>query len=270
MRLGAGRVAVVTGAASGIGRALCEGLAARGCNLALVDLDEAGLAATQSDVERAGRRASVHRVDVSRQAEVEALPEAVLAAHGAAHLLVNNAGVSVGGAFEEVPVGDVEWLFGVNFWGAVYGCRFFLPHLRRCAPAQIVNVLSGFGLLAVPGKSAYCAGKFALRGFSEALRAELWGSGVGLTCLYPGPAATNIAREGRHADPAKAAREAAFLQRRGIPLERIAAAAIRGLERDAARVFVGWEPRVMDLAQRCCPGLAAKVLAQYRERLPFT
>jgi short-subunit dehydrogenase len=269
MRLSAGQVAVVTGAASGIGRAISAALARRGCDLALVDREEAGLHETRSLIEQTGRTLSLHFLDVSQRPAMERLPEAVLQAHGGVHLLVNNAGVSLAGPLEQLALADLEWIVGVNFWGVVYGCKLFLPYLRRQPEAQIVNILSDFALIGFPTKSAYCATKFAVRGFSEALRAELHGSGIGLTCVYPGPADTNLVRDGRTWDPEKNEREAQFLKERGIPLERIAARVVRGIEKNAARVLIGRETYATDLMSRLFPAWTNTLVARVRKRFPF-
>jgi short-subunit dehydrogenase len=269
LRLRSGQVAVVTGAAGGIGRALCLELARRGCDLALVDRNEAGLADTAERVEAIGRRASLHVVDVADRARMERLPEEVVTAHGRVDLLVNNAGVSIAGPLESLPLEDWEWIVGINFWGMVYGCRTFLPHLRQGKQAQIVGILSDFALLGFPTKAAYCATKFAARGFYESLRAELHGTGVGVTCVYPGPASTDIARNGRSWDPAKNEVEARFLQQRGIPLERIAAATARGIERNAARVLIGRETCAFDIMKRLFPAGTDALVGRFWRRVPF-
>lgn len=269
MRVTTGQVAVVTGAASGIGRAISIALAERGCDLALVDRDETGLQQTAALIAPTGRALSRHVVDVSQRAAMERLPDAVLQAHGGVHLLVNNASVSLAGPLQQLALDDLEWIVGVNFWGVVYGCRCFLPYLRRQPPAHVVNILSDFALIGFPTKTAYCATKFAVRGFSEALRAELHGSGVGLTCVYPGPADTNLVRTGRAWDAAKKAREATFLQQRGIPLEQIAARVVRGIERNWARVLIGWETHAMDGLSRLFPAWTNTLVGRMKQRLPF-
>ena len=168
-----GGVAVVTGAA-------------RGCGLALADVDAAGLSGVAERARRRGVAVSEHRLDVADEGAVAAFPAAVLAEHGRVRVLVNNAGVALGGRFEQTDPADFEWLFSINFWGVVRMTRAFLPVLRRePGAAQIVNLSSVFGIVAPPGQAAYAASKFAVRGFSEALRHELEAEGakVGVTVV---------------------------------------------------------------------------------------
>jgi short-subunit dehydrogenase len=269
MRLTPDRVAVVTGVASGIGRGLAEALAARGCRLALVDRDERGLEEAASQLRGASTSVSTHAIDVADRRRMEALPDAVLHEHGAVHLLVNNAGVSVAGPFAALSLVDWEWIVGVNFWGVIYGCHFFLPHLLRQEEAHVVNVASDFALVGFPTKTAYCATKFAVRGFSEALRAELHGSPVGLTCVYPGPVATQLVARGRHWDEAKRQQEVRFLERRGMPLRAVAEQILRGVERNRARVLIGPETRLVDWMKRLFPAGTDALVARLRRRFRF-
>src|SRR5688500_7008848 len=194
-----GKTAVVTGAASGIGRGIARALARRGADLALADLNEPGLAETATIVSPHGVTVSRHELDVADRAAVAAFPDAVEQAHGRADILVNNAGVAVGGTFVEIAEEDFEWLFEINFWGVVRMTRAFLPLLRRSDEAHIVNISSLFGLIAPPGQSAYCASKFAVRGFSESLRRELEAEGakIAVTTVHPGGVNTMIAENAR-------------------------------------------------------------------------
>src|ERR1700709_2679099 len=192
-----GAAAAVTGAASGIGRALALELAARGCDLALADRDEAGLQAVAAEIGKShARKVTVHGVDVGEPGQIEAFAQSAIAAHPGLNIVVNNAGVALMGLFGEVDQAQMEWLFNINFWGVVHGTRAFLPHLIRQREAHIVNLSSIFGIIAPPGQTAYCASKFAVRGFSESLRHELQmaNSPVRLSVVHPGGVATNIAR----------------------------------------------------------------------------
>jgi NADP-dependent 3-hydroxy acid dehydrogenase YdfG len=162
----------VTGAASGIGRSLAEVLARRRCHLALADIDDAGLQRTAELIAMPGLRVSCHRIDVADAEAVARFPPIVQASHPGVDLLFNNAGVALGGSFEQVSEGDFEWLFGINFRGVVRMTRAFLPLLKVSDDARLVNVSSVFGLMGVPGQTAYAASKFAVRGFSESLRHE--------------------------------------------------------------------------------------------------
>ncbi len=191
------RVAVVTGAGSGIGRAVSLALAHKGCHLALVDLNEVELAETADLVRALPAKVSTHAVDVSDRERMRALPAAVLAEHGAVHILINNAGVDVDGLFDAVSVEDLEWLLGINLMGVLYGCKFFLPHLKAAEEAHIVNISSLFGLVGMPEHAAYSAAKFAVRGFSEALWTEVIDDHVGVTSVHPGGVKTNIVRRSR-------------------------------------------------------------------------
>jgi NAD(P)-dependent dehydrogenase (short-subunit alcohol dehydrogenase family) len=256
MRL-AGRTAVVTGAASGIGRAIAVSLARRGCHLALADVNEAGLEETASLLAPGGVRVTRHRLDVADRQAVAALPAAVTALHPGVDLLVNNAGVAIGGTFEQVSDEDFEWLFGINFWGVVRMTRAFLPLLRASDDARLVNVSSIFGIIAPPGQAAYVASKFAVRGFSLSLRNELAGSTVGVTVVHPGGVATSIADSARPprgvSDEELARRKALIKRTLRMPAARAGETIVRAVERRRTRVLVGADAQALALAERVAP-----------------
>jgi short-subunit dehydrogenase len=169
-----GAATAITGAASGIGRALAIELAARGSDLALADRDEAGLQAAAAEIAGKHRvKVTVHRIDVGEPGQITGFARDAIAAHPALNIVVNNAGVALLGQFSEIDQAQMDWLMNINFWGVVHSTRAFLPHLATRAEAHIVNLSSIFGIVAPPGQTAYAAAKFALRGFSESLRHEL-------------------------------------------------------------------------------------------------
>jgi NAD(P)-dependent dehydrogenase (short-subunit alcohol dehydrogenase family) len=255
----AGRTAVITGAASGIGRGIAQALAARHCNLALADVNEAGLAETAALVGTNGITVACHHLDVASREEVAAYPAKVLAEHGRVDLLFNNAGVGVGGTFEMVAEEDFDWLMEINFHGVVRMTRAFLPLLRASDRARIVNVSSILGIIAPPGQTAYCASKFAVRAFSESLRRELEEekASVGVTVVHPGGVATNIAKSARaprgvnSADlSAERDRFEKFLR---MPPSKAGEIIVRGVEREQPRVIVGGDAKFMAAVERLMP-----------------
>jgi NAD(P)-dependent dehydrogenase (short-subunit alcohol dehydrogenase family) len=257
-----GRVAAITGAGSGIGRALALTLALRGCHLALCDVDERGLAATVEGARRTGVQVTGARVDVADREAVHAWADRVAGEHGKVNLVFNNAGVALGSTIEGGSYEDFEWLFGVNFWGVVHGTRAFLPHLRASGEGHVVNVSSVFALISVPGQAAYNASKAAVHAFTDALRMELEMSGapVSATCVLPGGIKTGIARNSR----GDASIEALGLDAEGgrEKFERLfvteageaAGVILRAVERNERRVLVGGDARYIDAMARLMPG----------------
>jgi len=251
------RVAVVTGAGGGIGRALALALARRGAQLALVDVAADGLAGTAAAAAALGVRALAHRMDVTDRAAVAALPERVRSDLGRVDLLVNNAGVALGGTFEQVREADFDWLIAINFDAVVRMTRAFLPLLQTSDDARIVNVSSIYGIVAPAGQTAYAASKFAVRGFSNALRHELEATRVGVTVVHPGGVATAIARSAR-APAGVAAAEIAERRAASEKMLRMAPARageiiVRAVERRRARVLVGGDAVFVAVVERLAP-----------------
>lgn len=252
---------MVTGAASGIGRALAVRLAQERMSVALCDVNarelEATAAAARTLADTAGCHVTTHVADVGDASQMEAFSRNVVAAHGRVTLLVNNAGVSLHGTFDEVPLDDIRWLMQVNFWGVIYGTKTFLPILRHESRAHIVNVSSVFGMIAPAGQIAYSASKFAVRGFTEALRHELDGSSVGVSCVHPGGIRTRIAMDGRMGSRTQGKREdfAAMFDRVAKHSPEFAAEKIvQGVKRDKARILIGSEAYAIDAVARLMPG----------------
>jgi NAD(P)-dependent dehydrogenase (short-subunit alcohol dehydrogenase family) len=261
-----GAVAVVTGAGSGIGRALAQELAARGAQLALADVNAAGVEETRRLA--GGANARAYTVDVSSASAAEGFALQVQRDFGRASLLVNNAGVALMGRFAEVTLEEMEWLLRINFWGVVYGCKFFLPLLEREKEAHIVNVSSVFGLIGPPGQAAYAASKFAVRGFSESLREELRASGpIKVTTVHPAGVDTPIvenARAGRGAKPEELADARRRFKKVAVTTpEEVAAEIVRGILGDKTRVLIGKDAYRIDRIQRLFPARASSIFADW-------
>lgn len=266
-----GCTAVVTGAGSGIGAAVARALAARGGHLALVDRDAPGLDATRGSLPSGAHRVTLHPMDVTDRAGVDALPSIVAQAHGApADVLVNNAGVALGGTFCENTEEEFDWLLAINLHAPIRLTRAFLPVLGTRPAAHIVNISSLYGIIAPPGQTAYATSKFGLRGFSEALRHELAGSRVGVTVVHPGGVATRIARNARlpasrnDVDPAEAEAALARVEKLlKMPADQAGEIIAKGLERRAKRVLVGNDAKVVDLIQRLSPSGYWSILQRF-------
>jgi NAD(P)-dependent dehydrogenase (short-subunit alcohol dehydrogenase family) len=251
------KVVVITGAGSGIGRALAVEAAKQGAFLALSDWNESGVKETER---LAGAKRSLSRkVDVRSEKEVSAFAEEVARELGGAHVIVNNAGVTVSDFVGTMKRTDFEWLMDINFWGVVRGTEAFLPQLQTKEDAHVVNISSVFGLIGVPSQSAYNASKFAVRGYTESLRQELYGTSVSVTCVHPGGVKTNIVRNGRNRtnatglpiEPESLARDFEKVARTSP--EQAAKTIWAGTLANAPRVLVGGDAHVIDIVQRFFP-----------------
>jgi len=266
---------VITGAASGIGRATSLRLAERGCTIAAADIDPAGLESLEKDFRERGHSLSTHHVDVSSSTAMEVFAGEVEDIHGAAHILVNNAGVVIAGTFAQQRLEDLEWLVGINYWGVVYGCHFFLPLLERQDEAHIVNLSSMFGFLGLPEQSGYCATKAAVRALSESLWTELRPKRIGVTSIHPGCIDTSIVASGRMDDDEARRDIQSLFDRRGASPDVVARAIVRGIEKNRLRVRVRPESVVSEWLKRLAPVGVHRVIARRweranadRERLP--
>lgn len=262
-------VSVITGAASGIGRALAVHLARSGCHLALVDVQGDRLQELAEQLRIPERRVTIHVVDVADHDQMRSLPDDVLQQHGRVDILINNAGVSLAGPFEQYSQTDLEWILNTNLWGTIYGCRYFLPILRQQNTGYLVNMASDFGLIGLPGKTAYCTTKFAIRGLTEALRAELYGSGISVTCVYPGAVDTGLIRSSRAVDVRKRDLEVDFVAQRGLSLDHVAQRIIKGIQRKQARILIGRDTYLIDIMSRLAPALTQSLVGRFQHLVPF-
>ncbi|NUS43069.1 MAG: SDR family NAD(P)-dependent oxidoreductase [Mycobacteriaceae bacterium] len=250
----AGKVCVITGAGSGIGRALAENLARRGARLALSDVDTEGLAETARRCEAAGAEVRSDRLDVSEREAVLLYADTVAKHFGKVNQIYNNAGIAYHGDVEVSQFKDIERIMDVDFWGVVHGTKAFLPHLIASGDGHVVNVSSLFGLMAVASQSAYNSAKFAVRGFTEALRQEMLIAGhrVKVTCVHPGGIKTAVARNATAAEGLDQQTLAhLFDTRMALHSPEMAAETIvEGVQAGKARVLIGWEAKALDLLVR--------------------
>lgn len=264
-----GRVAVITGAAKGLGRALATELADRKCHLALVDIDSAELSKAGRELARPGIVVTYHVADVGSQPDLDRVASKVANAHGTVHLLINNAAVSASASFANTSATEFERILRVNFLGTVHGCRVFLPLLQGHAEGQILNVASCFAWIGYPGKTAYASSKGAIRAFSESLRWEVAGQGVGVTLLYPGPLRTALVRSGLSDSEERREREERFLSAHGLSLERVAHLSLDRLLANPSRIVIGRDYRLFDLLARLSPRLADQAMRIGSARVGF-
>ncbi|HEY2814453.1 MAG TPA: SDR family NAD(P)-dependent oxidoreductase [Acidimicrobiales bacterium] len=263
-----GRVAAITGAGSGIGRALARRLAERGAHLALSDIDAVGLAETVAMCEGHAVKVTSHVVDVADRDAVVAWADQVVADHRRVNLIFNNAGVALGATIEAGRFEDIDWLMSINFWGVVNGTKAFLPHLRASGEGHIVNVSSVFGLISVPTQSAYNAAKFGVRGFTDALRMELEidGGNVSCTTVHPGGIKTNIARNARMDDSVAALTGGSdssgedFDKLAMTTPDKAARQILTAVERNKRRALIGPDAKVIDLISRLPAGVYQRVM----------
>ena len=250
-------VAVITGAGSGMGRCLAQQLAAKGTSLALADIKQDGLDRTVASLAKPTAKVTTHIVNVAKEEQVRAFAAQVAEQHGRGTVLFNNAGVALLGHLEEISLEQFRWLMDINFWGVVYGCTYFLPLLKKEKRAHIVNTSSLLGIFGAAGQGAYCASKFAVRGYTESLHHELLGTNVGVTCVHPGFVRTAIAESARVGERAGARLRQESLARydKVVRTDAPTAAAkiLRAVELNKPRLLIGPDAYFADIWQRLKP-----------------
>lgn len=265
------KVAAITGAASGIGRALALELAKQQCDLALSDVNEAGLQETAEKARALGVKVTTAVINVADREQMHGWADQVVKDHGKVNLIFNNAGVALGNTVEDAKYEDYEWIMGINLWGVIYGTKAFLPYIKQTGDGHIINVSSIFGLFAQPTQSGYNMTKFAVRGFTESLRQELdlQNCGVSATCVHPGGIKTNIARSARMSNSVlsltggKGSTEKMTQQFEKMFVttpETAANVILNAVKRNARRVLIGNDAKATDLMQRMLPTIYQKIV----------
>jgi short-subunit dehydrogenase len=263
-----GGTAVVTGAASGIGAALAIALAARGSNLVLLDRDADRLAGVTDGIRAAhpGLAVATYVADLSDDEATATVAAELAAAHPETTLVVNNAGVALGGRFDQVTLEEFDWVMAVNFRAVVRLTHALLPVLKAHPGSHLVNVSSVFGIMAPAGQAAYSASKFAVRGFSESVRHELAENGVGVTVVHPGGIKTRIAETARTGSGVSRDEweqgQKQFRKLLTIAPETAAGQIVEAIERRRPRLLIGWSAKVPDVLVRLLPGTYWKLVAR--------
>jgi len=261
------KTAAITGAASGIGRMLAVNLANQRCNLAIADIDEAGLNETAALIGDQVK-VSTHIVDVSKREQVFRFAEEASLHHGGVDIIINNAGVALGDFLETVPLEDFEWLMGINFWGVVYGTMAFLPYLRKRPEGHVINISSLNGIMPNPNNGPYCAAKFAVKGYTETLAQELHGTNIKVSCVHPGGIKTNIAHNARfNCSMYSLSREKAICLYEDelfwTTADEAARVIISGIKRNKRRILIGIDAKLLDLITRFFPVTAVTLSALF-------
>ncbi len=258
MKIFANKVSVITGAASGLGRELAIQLSNLGSIVAIADIDENGLQETSRIIIQAGGSVTPYLLDVSKRDDVYAFAEKVISDYEQVDVLINNAGVSLKGDVEELSYENLEWIIGINTWGVIYCTKAFFSNLKKQPEANIVNISSVFGLIGVAGKSAYCASKFAVKGFTESLRQELYHTNVAVSIVHPGSVATNIIRNRRIQNENDRIKTEKYVKRFDEIAKTSASGAakivIKGIKKNKPRILIGSDSRLISLLGRCLPG----------------
>ena len=264
------KVGVITGAGSGIGKELALGLSRLGCRLSLSDINADSLSETEELIKAAGGEVVTHVCDVSDRKAVYTFAANTINRYGSADLVVNNAGMALDAiGVSQLDISDFEWIMGINFWGVVYGTKAFLPYLKRSKDGVLVNISSIFGITGIGGQAPYCTTKFAVRGFTESLRMELYAEAPHLTaiCVHPGGIKTNIARNSKEAlnsdrsDPEKEKRLKEFEEKALVmPPSRAAEIIIAGIRKRKERILIGKDARRMDFLARLWPAKYSRMM----------
>ena len=248
------KVVAITGGAAGIGAALGRAFAERGSIIAVMDIDEAQAARQVAALEAKGARASAHLVDVRERSALEDAREAICSAHGGVDVIINNAGLTVFSSFEQLRDEEIDRVLAVNLRAVIDGCRVFLPALRERGAGHVVNVASSASYVGMPWQTIYCATKFGVRGFTAALRAELVGEGIGVTCVAPGSTATNIIGAAATRNPALTDQLSAAIKR-SYPPDRLARKVVRAVRFNRAELPATPDGHLTAIGSRWWPGL---------------
>jgi short-subunit dehydrogenase len=262
-------VAVVTGAANGLGRALATELFRQGCHLALLDINITGLENLKASLLNNHQKITIHKVDISREQEIISARKEILEQHQRIDILINNAGVSISRTFDQLELADYKWLFDINFWGTIYCTKHFLPDLKQQTDSRLVNIISDFALMGFPGKTTYGSSKSAVMGFTNSLRTELAETTVRVSLVIPPPLSTGLVINSKHMDDIKRTNEARYLKKFSMPLDKAAKKIISKVKAGKFRIVIGLLMFWIDFASRLFPSAIHRIIGSHKKRFDF-
>jgi short-subunit dehydrogenase len=263
------KVAVITGSANGLGKALSIELYKQGCQLALLDIDFTGLQKLKANLQNENQKITIHQTDISKEEEVIAARQQIIDEHGHVDILINNAAVSISQPFEQIELADYKRLIDVNFWGTVYCSKHFLDDLKKQQDSRLVNIISDFALLGFPGKTTYASSKSAVMGFTNCLKTELAGTSVKTCLVIPPPLDTNIVSSGKHIDEVKRQNEINFLKKNGMPIDKATKKIISKVKKGKYRIVIGTMMFWIDIASRIFPTAVHNRIGKDKKRFDF-
>jgi len=263
------KTVVITGAANGLGKALASEFSNRGYDLALIDIDFTGLENVQRQLKATDNTVTIYQADISQEENVIRVQQEIIRDHHGVNILINNAAISISREFENVGLEDFQNLFSINFWGTIYCSRYFLSNLKLENNSRLVNIISYFALMGFPGKTTYGSSKSAVMGFSNALKTELAETTVKVCLVIPPPLDTNIVKNSIHIDETKKQKEAAFLQKHGMPVSKVAKRMADKIESGKFRIVVGTMMFWVDLFSRLFPTSIHKFIGKKKKKFGF-
>ena len=263
------KVVVITGAASGLGKALATEFFKQGCHLALIDIDLTRLDSTKNELQTPGQTIAIHGADVSIEQNIISARKDILEAHQHIDILINNAGISISQLFEQVDLADYRQLFEINYWGTIYCSKHFLPDLKKQGGSRLANIISDFAFMGFPGKTAYGSSKSAVWGFTNALKTELAGTNVKVCFVVPPPLNTELVKKSKHMDDQKRENEVRFLARKGHPIDITARRIVNQIRKGKFRIIIGRMMFGIDFMARLFPTLLHRLVGKNKRRFDF-
>jgi short-subunit dehydrogenase len=263
------KVAIITGSANGLGKALAIELYKQGCHLALIDIDFIGLQKLKAGLQKENQTITIYKTDISKEEEVIAVRQKIMDEHGHIDILINNAAISISQPFDMIDLTDYKRLMDVNFWGTVYCSKYFLDDLKQREDSRLVNIISDFALMGFPGKTTYASSKSAVMGFTNCLKTELKGTGIQVCLVIPPPIDTNIVSSGKHIDEVKRQNEINFLKRNGMPIDKAAQKIVSKIMNGKYRIVIGAMMFWIDVASRLFPTTVHSLIGKNKKRFDF-